>query len=323
MRSLLTLTALLAVSGAAFAQSDYPTRPIRLISLSSAGSGGDAISRMYADKLAPILKSPLVVENKPGAGGAIALEAVARAQPDGYTIGLGGFSSNVLLPIVREKMPYDTVKDFAPIGQIGTAAILMLATNDFPASNLKEFIAQNKKHPEGQMYASWGVGSTGHFCGELVNQRVGTKLVHVPYKAASSVVNDMLGGQIKLAFLDMATASPLVKSGRLKALGSCVTRSPSLPEVRGLEEDGVTFSGQSPLLPMWAFYAPAKTPKPVMDKLTAAFKQVTEMPDVKEKLVEFGVKVEFVPGEQYRAMLAAGLPQWKDIATRSNIKIED
>jgi tripartite-type tricarboxylate transporter receptor subunit TctC len=323
MRKLFTIALAATAVTTAQAQTDYPNKPIRLITIASPGGGGDTIARLIAEKMAPLLKTTFVVDNRPGAGGALAMDAVAKATPDGYTIGLGGFSSNVLLPIVRAKMSYDAVKDFAPIAQIGTASILMIASNDVPANNTKELVALAKKSPDGLMYASWGIGSTGHFCGELLNQRSGTKLTHVPYKGVGPIMNDIMGGQIKLAFVDMATGSPLVKSGRVKAIGSCVMRSPSLPEVRGFAEDGVDFTGKSPLLPMWAFYAPAGTPKPIVDKLGVAMKQVVEQPEVKAKLLELGVNADFVPGEAYRELLAAGIPQWREIATKSNIKADE
>lgn len=322
-KKLFTLAFAASAVVAAHAQTDYPTKPIRLISVASPGGGGDTIARLVADRMAPLIKTTFVIDNRPGAGGALAMDAVAKAAPDGYTIGLGGFSSNVLLPIVRTKMTYDSVKDFAPIAQIGTASILLMATNDFPASNLKELIALDKKAPGSLLYASWGIGSTGHFCGELLNQKAGTRLTHVPYKGVGPIMTDLLGGQIKLAFVDMASGSPMVKGGRVKAIAACVARSPSLPEVRGFAEDGVDFAGKSALAPMWAFYAPAGTPKPVIDKLGAALKQVVEMPDVKAKLLELGVNAEFLPGDKYRDLLAAGIPQWKEIATKSNIKVEE
>ena len=322
------LKPLIALAGAllalaANAQSDYPSRPIKLITVASAGGGGDTIARLYAEKLTPILKTTFIVDNRPGAGGAMAMDGVAKAIPDGYTIGLGGFSSNVLLPIVRAKIGYDSVKDFAPIAQIGTASILLVASNDFPANNLKELIAMEKKAPGSQMYASWGIGSTGHFCGELLNQRAGTHFTHVPYKGVSAIMTDLIGGQIKLALVDMGTGTPMVKAGRVKALGSCVERSPSLPEVRGFAEDGVDFVGKSVLLPMWAFYAPTGTPKPILDKLTAAFKLVTESPDVKARLLDLGVTADYMAGDKYHEVLAAGIPQWKEIATKSNIKVDE
>lgn len=321
LKQLLAVAAIGLALGA-HAQSDYPSKPIRFVTIASPGGGGDAIARMVAEKMGAILKGNLFVDNRPGAGGAIASDQVAKSPADGYTILLGGFTSHVLLAAARPKLSYDPAKDFDPIGQIGTASILLMAASDFPANNLKELIALAKKSAEPLLYASWGVGSTGHFCGELLAQRAQIKLSHVPYKGVGPIQTDIMAGQLKLAFVDMATGSPMVKSGRVKALGSCISRSPSLPDVRGFEEDGVDFAGKSVTAPMWALYAPAGTPKPVLDKLTGALKQVVDMPDVKERLLGFGVKADFVPGEAYRKLIADGIPQWRDIARKSYIAID-
>ena len=293
MRKLFVLAVAALSAFAAQAQADYPTAPIRIINISS-----------------------------PGAGGAIAADAGAKAKPDGYTLLFGGFTSHVLLAAVRPNLSYDPAKDFDPVGQIGTASILLIATNDFPANNLKEFIAQAKKAPDSIQYASWGVGSTGHFCGELLNQRAQIKTSHVPYKSVTQIQQDILGGQIKVAFVDMASGTPMVKGGRVKALGSCLERSPSLPDVGSYDDVGIGFAGKSVALPMWALYAPAGTPKPIMDKLSGALRQVVDMPEVKEKLLGYGVKAEFVPGDQLKKLLAGGIPEWREIARKSNIVIE-
>jgi len=304
------------------AADEYPSRPIHFVSIASAGGGGDAITRMLAEKMGPLMNANFVVENKPGAGGAIAAEMVARSTPDGYTILLGGFTSQVLLAAVRPTLPYDPVKDFDPIGQIGTASILLVATNDFPANSLPELIDLAKKAPDSVLYGTWGVGSTGHFCGELMSQRAGITMSHVPYKGIGPIQTDMLAGQLKLAFVDMATGTPLVKAGRLKAIASCISRSPSLPEVAGFDEQGIDFQGKSVIAPMWAVYAPAGTPPAALDKLRSALKQVVDMPDVREKLLNFGVKADFVGGDDFRQRLASGVPEWKEIARKSDIVIK-
>ena len=211
MRKLFVLAVAALSAFAAQAQADYPTAPIRIINISSPGAGGDAIARMLAEKMTPIVKGTFIMDNRPGAGGAIAADAGAKAKPDGYTLLFGGFTSHVLLAAVRPNLSYDPAKDFDPVGQIGTASILLIATNDFPANNLKEFIAQAKKAPDSIQYASWGVGSTGHFCGELLNQRAQIKTSHVPYKSVTQIQQDILGGQIKVAFVDMASGTPMVK----------------------------------------------------------------------------------------------------------------
>ena len=306
---------------AANAQSDYPNHPIRFVLVSSAGGGGDAIARMISDKMAPMIKGSFFIDNKPGAGGAIATEIVAKAPADGYTILLGGYTTHVLLPTVNPKLPYNPVKDFMPVGQIGTASILFVATNDFPANNLKEFIALAKSKP-GLQYASWGNGSTGHFCGELLRQKMGLDISHVAYKSVGQIQNDMLGGHIKLGFVDMATGSPMVKAGRVKALGACTSRSPSLPELGSYEDEGIDSAGKRISPPMWAIYAPTGTPKPILDKLSAALKATVEMPDVKARLLDLGITPGYLPGTELRENLAASIDAWKPVAQTGNITME-
>lgn len=314
--------AALALATGAQAQADYPNKPIRFITISAAGAGGDAIARLFAEKMAPLLKTSIYVDNKPGAGGAIGADAGAKAAPDGYTILLGGFTSHVLLPAVRPKLSYDPPKDFDPIGQIGTASIVLMAPLDHPANSVKDVVAMARAKPGELLYGSWGIGSTGHFCGELMTQRAGIKWSHVPYKSMAPMQNDILGGQIKLAFFDTASGAALMKTGRVKALGMCVARSPSMPEVRGFEEDGIDFAGKSVTQPMWALYAPAGTPKPVLDKLSDALRQSLEMPDVKDRMLSYGVKVEYVGTEGFRRLLADGIQQWREIARKSDIVID-
>jgi len=305
----------------AHAQADYPSKPIRFVVISSPGAGGDTLARMLADKMAPLVKGTVIVDNKPGAGGAIAAETVAKAAPDGYTILLGGYTTHVLLPTVNPKLPYNAVKDFAPIGRIGTASILLVATNDFPANDLKELIALAKAKP-GLQYASWGSGSTGHFCGELLNQKRRLQLSHIPYKGVGQIQNDLLGGHIKLAYVDMASGSPMVKAGRVKAIAACTSRSPSLPNVVSYEDEGIDFDGKRVTPPMWAIYAPAGTPKQMVDKLGSALKTVVEMPDVKARLLELGITAAFMGGQELRESLAASIESWKQIATTANITLD-
>ena len=323
MRKLL-IAILAGTSLGAYAQTpaDYPSRPIRFISISAAGSGGDTLTRLLADKMGPILKTSFVVDNKPGASGAIATDLLAKAPADGYTIGIGGATTHVLLPASNPKLTYNSIKDFAPIGQVGTASILLIATNDFPANNVKELVALAKKEPGKVQYASWGNGSTGHFCGELLNLRTGAQMSHIPYKSVAQIQTDMLGGHIKLAYVDMASGSPVVKSGRLKAITACTSRSPSLPNVGSYDDEGIDFAGKRMGALRWALYAPAATPKPLVDKLSAALKQVVDMPDVRTRLLDLGITAAFVSGEELRDMTAVDIEAWKQIAKVANISNE-
>lgn len=325
MRKLFTaVLAGLALTAQAQAQGtgDYPTKPIRFVLISAAGSGGDTLGRLLADKMAPLIKGTFVMDNKPGASGAIAASDIARAAPDGYTIGIGGATTHVLLPASNPKLSYDSVKDFAPIGQVGTASILLIATNDFPANNVKELVALSKKAPGTVQYASWGIASTGHFCGELLNLRTQAQMSHIPYKSVVQIQTDMLGGHIKLAYVDMASGSPMVKSGKVKAITACTSRSPSLPDVASYDDEGIDFAGKRMGALRWALYAPAATPKPIVDKLSAALKQVVEMPDVKARLLELGITSAFVGGDELRTMTAADIESWKQIAKAASISNE-
>ena len=301
---------------------DYPSKPIRFILISAAGSGGDTLGRMLADKMAPLLNGTIFIENKPGAGGSIATEMAAKAAPDGYTIALGGATTHVLLPASNPKLRYNSVKDFAPIGQVGTASILLIATNDYPANNLKELVALAKKSSGSVQYASWGNGSTGHFCGELLNLRTQAQMSHIPYKSVAQIQTDMLGGHIKLAYVDMASGSPMVKSGRVKAITACTSRSPSLPNVSSYDDEGIDFAGKRMGALRWAMYAPAGTPKPIVDKLSAALKTTVEMPDVKARLLELGITAAFVGGDELNEMTTADIEAWKQIAKAANITNE-
>ncbi len=322
MLAVAALAAGCSLMGTAHGQTDYPNKPIRFILISAPGSGGDTLGRLLADRMAPLLKATIVIDNKPGAGGSIATDMAAKAAPDGYTISIGGATTHVLLPASNPKLPYDSVKDFAPIGQVGTAAILLVATKDFPAHTVQELVALSKKTPGGVQYASWGNGSTGHFCGELFNLKTDAKMSHVPYKSVSQIQTDLLGGHIKLAFVDMASGTPMVKSGQLKAITTCTSRSPSLPQVPSYEDEGIDFSGKRMGALRWAMYAPAGTPKPVMDKLSRALKATVEMPDVKERLLELGITAAFVGGDELRDMTAADIDSWRQIAKRAGISNE-
>lgn len=323
MRKLLLAGLLgLGLNAQAQAPADYPTRPIRFISISAAGSGGDILVRLLAEKMAPILKATFVVENKPGASGALATDLLAKAPADGYTIGIGGATTHVLLPASNPKLPYDSVKDFAHLGQVGTASILLIATNDYPAGNLADLVALAKKAPGSVQYASWGQGSTGHFCGELLNLRTQAQMSHIPYKSVAQILTDIQGGHIKLAYVDMASGSPMVKAGRVKAITACTSRSPSLPEVGSYDDEGIDFAGKRMGALRWALYAPAATPRPIVDKLSAALKQVVAMPEVKARLLDLGITADFVAGDELRGMTAADIEAWKKIAKAAHISNE-
>jgi tripartite-type tricarboxylate transporter receptor subunit TctC len=312
--------ALLAVAAgtASAADSAYPDRPVRMLLPFSAGGGGDILGRFLAERFAAQLKQPVVVENKPGAAGTIGTQAVAAANPDGYTIMIGGMSTHPLAPATYARLPYDPVRDFQSLGTIGTSSIVMLAANKYPANNLKELIGMARKGAAPIQYASWGAGSTGHFCGEILSQKVGISLQHVPYKGTSQIITDLLGNHISVAFVDMVTATPFVKEGKLKALAVCTKRSPSLPDVPSYQEQGVDFDREL----NWAMYVPAKTPKPIVDKLSSVLENTLREPEVVSKLLSLGITAKYVSGAEQQAATARDIPMWKAIAKQARITLD-
>lgn len=314
--------ALLACSTAALAQStDYPAKPIKFVATGAPGTASDILARLLVDKMGPLVKGTFVVENRPGAGGSIAVDVIAKAPPDGYTITMGGATTHVIMPAIRQNMPYDALKDFVYMGQVATAPGVLVAAPDFPANNLKELIALAKTRPDLQ-YASWGNGSTGHFCGEMLNQKANIKIQHIPYKAVAQIQTDLYGGHIKLAQVDGGSAPAMVRSGKAKAIATCTSKHISFPDVRSYEEDGIFDASQRVGQFRFALYAPAGTPKPVADKLEGALRKTLEMPDVQARIVELGLKPEYAPSGEVRALTEREIAYWKKVAEASAIRLD-
>lgn len=304
----------LLISGAVHAE--YPDRPIRMLLPFSAGGGGDTLGRILAERFAAELKQPVIVENKPGAGGTIGIAAVARSAPDGYTITIGGMTTHVLSPLVYQNLPYDPIKSFTSLGAIGNSAIIVIANNNFPANNVAELrkLAESRKEPV--QYASWGVGSTGHFCGEVMAQKGNVKLTHVPYKGTTQVMTDVIGGHIDLGFVDMATATPMVTQHKVKALAVCTKRSPSTPDVPSYKEQGIDFDRDL----NWAMYVPAGTPAPIVQRLSSTLEKVLKEPDVVQKLLGLGITANYISGPNHEKANAADIEAWRAVAKEAGIK---
>jgi tripartite-type tricarboxylate transporter receptor subunit TctC len=316
---MLSLMTLLSVATSARAEdaADYPSRKIKMLLPFAAGGGGDVIGRLLADKMGKRLGQIIFIENRTGAAGTIGAQQAATSPPDGYTITIGGMTTHVLAPASYVSLPYDAIKDFTTIGRIGTSSILLVATSDFPANDLRELTEMSKKGDPLQ-YGSWGVGSTGHFCGEILSQKAGIRLEHVPFSGAAKLANDLLGGHIKLGMLDMATGTPFVKDGKLKALAVCGGRSPSLPQVGSYKDQGVDFERSL----SWVMYAPAGIPDIVARKLSAALKEAVDDPEIVEKLLALGVTADFVPGDKQRDINVSDITAWKKVAAEAKIEIK-
>jgi len=310
---------LLAVSlGATSHAQDYPARPIRLIVGSSAGGGGDGVARVTAAKLTALLKQQMVVDNRPGAAGNIGAELVARAAPDGYTL-LFAYTGHVINPALFKKLPFDPLRDFAPVGMIAVNHSALVVNPAVPAQSAKELIALAKSRP-GKLSMGALVGGSQHLAGELFKTQAGVDILYVPYKGNAPATNDLIAGQVDMMFNTLALVAPLVKAGRLRALAiASEKRSELMPDLPTLSEAALPgFSSNG----WYGILAPAATPRGVIVKLNGALNSMLREADTLQRIKAMGN--ETAPGtpEQFDAFIRAEIPKWSDVARRAGIKQE-
>jgi tripartite-type tricarboxylate transporter receptor subunit TctC len=316
--------ALLAAGAAVFsvgAQAQaYPTKPIRLVVPFTPGGVTDTSGRLIAEQLSRRLGQQVIVDNRPGASGNIGTQQVAAAEPDGHTLLLGFDGTLVINPHVFPKVGFDTLKDFAPIGKIGDAVLILVAHPNFQAKTLKDVIALSKSQAGGLSYGTSGTGGTPHIAGELLRQRTGANLVHVPYKGGGQAMTDVLGGNIPLVYTAVAGAVSHVKSGKLHAVAvSSAQRAPSLPDVPTFIEAGLNdFDINS-----WVgLLAPAKTPRAIVDKLNTELNAVLNDPVVRERLLTLGITASPGGPERFGRDMARDLSRYAAVVKAANIKAE-
>jgi tripartite-type tricarboxylate transporter receptor subunit TctC len=313
------LGASLTLMGSAIAQS-YPSKPIRLVVPFTPGGVTDTSGRLIAEQLSKRLGQQVIVDNKPGASGNIGTQQVAAAEGDGYTLLLGFDGTLVINPHVFPKTGFDTLKDFAPIGKIGDAVLILVANPSFPAKNLKDLIALSKTQAGGLSYGTSGTGGTPHIAGELLRQRTGANLVHVPYKGGGQALTDVLGGNIPLVYTAIASAIPHVKSGKLLPIAvSSSKRASSLPDVATFIENGVSdFEASS-----WvALLAPAKTPRAIVTRLNTELNAVLNDPEVRERLNGMGITAAPGTPESFGAEISRDLSKYGPVVKAAGIKAE-
>jgi tripartite-type tricarboxylate transporter receptor subunit TctC len=310
---------LLVFSSGLMAQ-EWPSRQIRIIVPFAPGGIADTSSRTIADKLGARLGQPVLVENRSGASGNIGSEMVAKSAPDGYTLLLGYDGTLVVNPHVYAKLPFDTLRDFQAVTKLGDAPVIIVAHPSVPANNLRELIALSKAKPGTLSYGTAGTGSTPHLVGEMLNQRVGTDFQHVPYKGGGQAMGDVVGGQIPLVMTAIATSQQFLKSGRVKGLGlSSNVRSPAVPEVPTFIESGL----EGMVVNTWVgILAPAKTPRPIVDRLQREIAAVLKEPDVRERYAVLGIDPVGNTPDEYGAQIRADLALWGPIVKRAGIRIE-
>jgi tripartite-type tricarboxylate transporter receptor subunit TctC len=288
-------------------------RPIRLIVPVPPGGGVDILSRAIGAKMSANLGVPVVVENKPGASAAIGTEFLAKSAPDGHTI-MMGYSAHATNPIFNTKLPYDTNKDFAAIAHIGYIPLILVVAPSFAANSVKELIAMAKAKP-GLQFASGGAGAGAHLSGELLKVTAGVDLIHVPYKGNAPALTDVLGGQVPMMFDTITTALPHVKSGKLKALAvTSAKRSPLAPDVPTMIEAGLP---EFEISAWYVMFAPAGTPKDVVQRLNAEVNKAIADPELRRNLGEQGVEFTGGTAEQAESFVRAEIERWaKIIKTR-------
>ncbi len=315
---LTTAAASLGLVSTAHAQGAYPNKPIRLIVPFTPGGVTDTSARLIADQMTKRLGQQVIVENKPGASGNIGTSQVAQSDPDGYTLLLGFDGTMVINPHVFASVPFDAVKDFAPVGKIGDADLVIVAHPSVKANNIKELVALSKSEPNGLNYGTSGLGSTPHIAGETLNIKAGSKLVHVPYKGGGQAMIDLQGGNIPLVFTAVAGALPHIKAGRIKAIGvPSAQRSPSLPDTQTFIEAGLP----NFLLASWVgILAPAKTPAAVITKLNSTLNDVLTDPDVKKRLEVLGITATPGTPKAYGDQIKNDLASYAAVVKAANIK---
>jgi tripartite-type tricarboxylate transporter receptor subunit TctC len=302
------------------AQDNYPNRPIRLIIPFTPGGVTDTSGRFIAEQLSLKLGQQVIADNKPGASGNIGSQMVASAEPDGYTLLLGYAGTLSINPSLFDKVPFDSVKDFSPIGKIGDAILIVVANNDFPGKTLADVIAYSKKDPNGLSYGTSGTGGTPHIAGELFRQKTGANLVHIPYKGGGQALLDLLGGNIPLVYTAVAGANQYVNSGRIKAIAvSSAKRSPSMPEVPTFIESGV----KDFVIDDWVgLLAPTKTPKPIITKLNQALNEILNSPEGKARLLAMGITPSPGSPEKFGEQIKGDLIRFAPIVKAAHIKSE-
>jgi tripartite-type tricarboxylate transporter receptor subunit TctC len=317
--SFLGLT-LIAAATPVLAQSTYPTKPIRLIVPFAPGGVTDTSGRLIAEQLSRRIGQSIIVENKAGASGNIGAAMVANSEPDGYTLVLGFDGTIVINPHVFTSMPLDTLKDLTPIGKIGETILILLAYPKFEAQTLQEVIDLSKQPGKVINFGSSGVASPQHIAVELLNQRTGSKLVHVPYKGGGQAMIDVQAGVIPLVFTAVAGGLPHVKSGRLKAIAvSSEKRASSLPDVPTFIESGIKDFVASGWV---GIFAPTKVPRPVIEYLNKELNAVLSAPDVIARLNTLGIEASPGTPERFSQEIAADFKRYGDVIKAAGIKAE-
>ncbi|WP_305245978.1 tripartite tricarboxylate transporter substrate binding protein [Polaromonas sp.] len=309
-----------AMATSASAQDECPNKTVRLVVPFAAGGVTDSSARAIAEKLGARLGQTIIVDNRPGASGNLGTDAVARSAPDGCTLLLGFDGTLAINPHVFQKLPFDPLRDFEPITKLGDATLILVAHPSLPANTLQELIALGRSKPDLLSYGTSGTGGTPHLAGELLQQRTGMQMKHVPYKGGGQAIVDVLGGHIPLVYTAVASAQQHVKSGKLKAIAiSSEKRTASLPEVPTFAESGLPGF----VVDSWVgVLAPARTPRPIVERLQREIAAVLAMPEIRDRYAMLGIEPAGNTPERFAAQLRADYERWERVVKQAQIRVE-
>ncbi len=317
MKKTLAAAALMLATCAAALAQGYPTKPIRLVVTFPSAGAPDILARLFADKAQ--LGQPVVVDNKPGAGGNIGADFVAKAAPDGYTLVMGTVGTHAINGALYSKMPYDMVKDFTPVAHVASAPNLLVVTNSLPVKNVAELISYMKANPDKLSFGSPGIGTSVHVSGELFKSLTGTTMTHVPYKGRQFAIPDLVGGQIQVMFDNMPSALPMAKEGKIRALAQTTAkRSAAAPDVPTVAETVPGFEATT----WFAMFAPAGTPRDVVARINAEMQRVFKLPDVQDKLKTIGLEPWISTPDELARYQAGEIVKWAKVVKDSGAKAE-
>jgi tripartite-type tricarboxylate transporter receptor subunit TctC len=297
----------------------FPSKPLRIVVTFTTGGAPDIIARLLGERFTAAWGQPVIIDNKPGSGGNIGADFVAKAAPDGYTLVLGTVGTHSINGALYAKMPYDMVRDFTPVSLLATTPNLLVVNNDVPAKTLQELITLGKR--DGKMsFASPGSGTSVHVSGELFKSLTGIDMLHIPYKGRASAIPDLLGGRVTMMFDNMPSSLPLVREGKLRALGvTSLARSPAAPDIPTIAEQGLPgFDAVS----WFAMFAPSSTPKPVVEKIQIEIQRILKLPEIAKKLTDIGLEPVGSSADELAAYQRAEILKWAKVVKDSGAKVE-
>jgi tripartite-type tricarboxylate transporter receptor subunit TctC len=321
MRVRITLLACLVWLSPTFSHAQsWPTKPIHVVVSSGAGGTADILARLIGERLAPALGQPVIIENRPGAGGHLGAGLVARAEPDGYTLLMSGSPTHSVGPHLFKRLTYEPMRDVPPVAMVAIAPNLLVVNSSLPVRSLNDLVQLAREKPGQLTYSSAGNGTSGHLAAELLKDMARIDMRHVPYKSGPEAVTGVLSGDVDFIFFTVPAVLPQVEAGKLRALAiTSAARSRFVPNVPTVAEAG--FSGFE-VLAWYALFAPRQTPKPIVAKLSAEIEKIVDLPDIRDKMVQLGAEPRYMNPEQLTSFVSVESPKWGQLIRESGVSTD-